>query len=430
MPDSYLNSTSSQSQHESEDLDWDVTPSQARKRRLGATTGTDPQPLKRTRPTEAHKTTSYHPEPKAPPGRSASSLRDFAQLHHDSQAYVSEWLESLPEARCRSGSNFFHSAALTQEPTRPVSEMGKPASTGPQRYRQDVGAGSVATSDLAGTPPTTSEPSFGRSLVADPSYRRTLTVNKISLRKNRDPKPAFVTGIVDRVRQGRNSPGPSLDEIRQDEGLQQLETNAVESDVEEYFRDHLFPRLNPADTLQRTVRMPMFKRTVPDSGSKQKVSTPKPDILYGYNQEQAFPQQDAQMNLMGIQMVANSRGLTYPFFAIEFKGDGPSGAGGFGVIRPVDTAAFSIAMNGTEARLFISWKHDDLHFYMAKVGAFLLQEPEQYREFRKHVLNIIDWGKTERLKQIQDSLDSLLEQGEQQASCAAKSPHYYLRSRR
>ena len=68
-------------------------------------------------------------------------------------------------------------------------------------------------------------------------------------------------------------------------------------------------------------------------------------------------------------------------------------------------------MNGTEARLYISWKHNELDYYTRKVKSFSLQDPEHYIEFRKHVRNIIDWGKGTRLKEIRNSLDTLLEEG-------------------
>lgn len=58
---------------------------------------------------------------------------------------------------------------------------------------------------------------------------------------------------------------------------------------------------------------------------------------------------------------------------------------------------------------------------MANVKSFLLQEPEHYIEFRKYVRNIIDWGKDKRLKEIRDSLDSLLEESRMGVSEAAKS---------
>ncbi|EJT69981.1 hypothetical protein GGTG_12158 [Gaeumannomyces tritici R3-111a-1] len=113
---------------------------QARKRRFGAIVGTDPRPLKRTRWTEAdtqqrgakdenakhaaHKATLQHPEPQAP-GKSTSFLRDFVgYLHREPHPFVSEWLESVPKARCRSDSYLFRLADLTRELRRPVSDMG------------------------------------------------------------------------------------------------------------------------------------------------------------------------------------------------------------------------------------------------------------------------------------------------------------------
>ena len=90
-------------------------------------------------------------------------------------------------------------------------------------------------------------------------------------------------------------------------------------------------------------------------------------------------------------------------------------------VQPIDSAAFSIAMSATEARLYISWKHDELKYYTRKVDSFLLQSPEHYLKFRKYVRNIIDWGKDKRLKEIRDSLDSLLEENRNTASQLAKS---------
>ena len=82
-------------------------------------------------------------------------------------------------------------------------------------------------------------------------------------------------------------------------------------------------------------------------------------------------------------MVANSQGLVYPFLAVEFKADGPSGSGSMWVatnqclggsascvniaeglnrqlrqcksdkVQPIGSTAFSIAMNGRGAILRI-----------------------------------------------------------------------------
>ena len=53
---------------------------------------------------------------------------------------------------------------------------------------------------------------------------------------------------------------------------------------------------------------------------------------------------------------------------------------------------------------------------MATIKRSLLQEPKHYVAFRKYVRNIIDWGKEIRLKEIQDSLVSLLEENWKTAS--------------
>ncbi|KAM0562322.1 hypothetical protein ACHAPJ_002009 [Fusarium lateritium] len=66
-------------------------------------------------------------------------------------------------------------------------------------------------------------------------------------------------------------------------------------------------------------------------------------------------------------------------------------------------------MNGTEARMYISWKQENL-FNIQKVRSFALQEPDHFLEFRKYVRNIIDWGRDERLRTIKAALDILVEE--------------------
>ena len=63
-------------------------------------------------------------------------------------------------------------------------------------------------------------------------------------------------------------------------------------------------------------------------------------------------------------------------------------------------------MNGTEARLFVAWKEDQ-DFIVQKIRSFLLQEADHFLQFRKYVLNIMDWGRNERLESIRSALDLL-----------------------
>ena len=295
-----------------------------------------------------------------------------------------------------------------------------------------------------------------KSLVKDPYYRDyNLAEHNIFLFSFGEEFPSDIAGLIDHVRRDRDSIGlPSAWDLKQDTiGLYNLENGTTESAVERYFTANILPALEPTDIVQHTINYPMAKHTVPGFGfgSNLTVSTPVPDMLFGYDRKRAFPQQQQQTRLrsMGNEMVANTQGLVYPFFVIEFKADGPGGSGSmwaatnqclggsascvnvaerlncqlrqYDEIQPMNSAAFSIAMNGTEARLFVSWKHNE-NYYMQKVDSFLLQKPNNYIEFCKYVRNILDWGKEQRLNEIRDSLDRLLlEESGQMASQRAKS---------
>ncbi|KAH7308331.1 hypothetical protein BKA65DRAFT_559814 [Rhexocercosporidium sp. MPI-PUGE-AT-0058] len=207
-----------------------------------------------------------------------------------------------------------------------------------------------------------------KSLIKDPYYRvANLTANNIYIRPFYEEFPEDIAGLIDH-----------------DIDLYDLEMGTVEGDVEKYFHTNIFLDPKLLDSLKRSNRLSMAKHIVLNVGSKLK-------------------------------------SLSYPFFVIEVKADGPSGAGSFDKVQPIDSAAFSIAMNATEARLYISWKYNGLKYYTRKVDSFLFQKSNDYVEFRKYVRNIIDWGKDQRLKEIQDLLDGLLEENRKTASQLAKS---------
>ncbi|RDL33272.1 uncharacterized protein BP5553_08711 [Venustampulla echinocandica] len=370
-------------------------------------------------------------------------------------SFVTQWVESASgsyrERHCRSDTLLDHSDGdpIPRRLTKSAPNMDyrrdadgfalppTPVSTRLQSHRADAEDDSqaswygplVAPSDISGASTSSSR----KSLVEDPSYRdMNLTANHIYIRPSYEQLPEHITSLVDQVRRNRDSPGPSLKQVLQDTRLAELEMGTAESKVE-------------------SDRLPMAKHAVPDFGSKLKVSTPVPDLLYGYSRTGAFHQQQAQFPSMGNEMVASSNGLVYPFFVIEFNADGPSGSGSLWVatnqclggsasciniaerlnrqlrqyknktVQPIESTAFSIAMNGTEARLYVSWKHDELKYYTRKVDSFLLQKPKDYIEFRKYVRNIIDWGKDKRLNEIRDSLNSLLEESRRTASQLARS---------
>ncbi|KAI1147879.1 hypothetical protein F4825DRAFT_436020 [Nemania diffusa] len=426
-------------------------PSQSTKRRLDTNLETPslPQP-KRAR---LSKTDLQQPAPKHP---RASFLEDHVELTDT----ISEWLESIGsdrEKRCRSDS-YLHASSddpISRNLTRSAPQMAYNRDADGYAVPPTPGlsygsfAPSIAPSDDTGA--TSGSGRSSRALVEDPYYRdQNLAFNHVYMRPRYEPFPEHIANVVDYARKKRDSLGPSPDDVYQDTALDALERRGLdEPEVEDYFRDRVFPKPGEEDDLRRSDRQPMSRHVVPNVGPQFRVSNPIPDMLYGYGRHHAFPGQQTQLISMGNEMngTANNQSLMYPFFVIEFKGNGEDlwvatnqclggSASCINIaerlndqlrkcksskVKPVDSTAFSIAMNGTEARLYVSWKHSDLDYYMQKVKSFLLQDPEHYIEFRKHVKNIIDWGKDKRLKEIRESLDTLLEESRKRTSEAAKS---------
>lgn len=159
----------------------------------------------------------------------------------------------------------------------------------------------------------------------DPNYRNlNLAANNIFIRPLYEPPPQHVTTVVEYMRRDRDSPGPSPEQLRQDTELNELFMGTGEPEVETYFKDNILPKPGALDSLKRSERQPMVEHSVPNTSSKFKVSTPVQDLPYGYNRGPAFPRQQAQLISMGAEPVANTAGLLYPFFVVEFSGDGGS----------------------------------------------------------------------------------------------------------
>ncbi|MCJ1461998.1 hypothetical protein MMC07_000598 [Pseudocyphellaria aurata] len=354
--------------------------------------------------------------------------------------FVTQWVESVSvsesyrERHCRSDSLLNHSDGdlISRRLTQSVPSMVKNrASTKSRSNVQSVGS-----SDAAGSDANTNKSE--KSLVLDPLYRsENLHYNHIFKRSKREKFPEHIRGLIDLVSRDRDSPEPSLD-IKQQDELEMLANGAGEPEVQSGFRDWIF--FDSRDALRRSERMRMWKHAVPSSGSEHKVSIPHPDMLFGYVRDLALPQHFSIKSLQR-EMTANSSHLAYPFLDVEFKGDGALWVatnqclGGAAScvnlterlndrlkgcknveIRTLNSAAFSVAMNGTEARLYISWKHDKRRYYLQEIMSFAVQQTEQYLQFRQYIRNIFDWGMDQRLQEIRDSLDKLIEENRKRAS--------------
>ncbi|KAI8660299.1 hypothetical protein NCS57_01006500 [Fusarium keratoplasticum] len=301
---------------------------------------------------------------------------------------------------------------LMAPPSRPGSGLPPTPSSYGRGGPSNVGPS--GSSARTGTPSGISA-SGGKtgSLVENPLYEDlNLAANNIYYRDRREPLPQHVANLVQRVQRERTSPTPSISDILADDGLAARERGAGEPTVEQYFQNNLVPQPPRNDPLKRSDKAPFQKHAVPNTGTQYRVSNPTPDVTSGYNLSAFNTAQKMQLGKTPNMSAMNNEGMCFPFFILEFKGDGPSSNGSL--------ASFSIAMNGTEARLFISWKQQDL-FNVQKVRSFALQEPDHFIEFRKYVRNIIDWGRDERLRSIQAALDTLIEEG-RKATLKARPP--------
>lgn len=320
-------------------------------------------------------------------------------------SFISNWLLSVSNDSTNSMSRF-DSDGFVIVPSRPSSR----SSHLPSR---------------SGHPDSVSSSHTSRRLIADFHYRRlNLAANHVFLRNSKYQLPDSVSTLVGEIKQDRDCPVLSPQRI---ERLEQIEMDVEEIEVQEFFLQTVFAD-RPGTNLKRTIGMPMVKKSVPNTSIQYRISTPTPDILFGY-EESSFKSMASQMLLLGRDPVANTPGTTFPFLNVEFKGDGPSGGGTFwectnqclggsacciNILQqlnkqakiPVDATTFSIAMTGTEARVFVSWK-EGVDYNTIKVKSFLLSEPDGFIGFQKVVLNIIDWGLGKRLRDIQTSLGSV-----------------------
>ncbi|KAI0505752.1 hypothetical protein F5B22DRAFT_495813 [Xylaria bambusicola] len=454
------------------------------KRRFDQISETDdlgPVPTKRARLAEIE---VQQPRPLRAKSPYVSFLQDFIDPIpniHTGSVFVSEWLESVGSDRqthCRSDSQLYYSAKSSISPrsTSSVPDMGTkrdadgfvvpptPDSTISPYSQEDEGENNYAscnepsldayTSSRITRDSQISKTSSGRGLIESPSYRwQNLADNNIYLHHPCDPLPEHIVKLIKMIRQDHGSTSLSLDDLKKDRGLYDLQLGATEPEVELYLRQNMFPRPGPRDILMRALRQPMVRQLVPNAGFKSKVSTPVPDILYGYNFAKAFVNKRSQLLASGVAVIpANHQGVIYPFFVVEFKGE-TCGSGSLWAAtnqclggsascvncseflnrqlresrsisdkcEPMDTAAFSVATNGTEARLHVSWKDNEQGYSMAIVDSFLLQRPEDFLELRKCVLNIIDWGMGKRLEHIRAHLDTLIEGSRQRTPETAQS---------
>ncbi|RSL85357.1 hypothetical protein CEP52_016171 [Fusarium oligoseptatum] len=343
------------------------------------------------------------------PGPEPPSVRLLQnQPANSKHKFILEWLESAGsnrDRRCRS-ENHLQPAADNPVPPR-LTRSALAMSHTPQA---DNGLKS-STPHLTATPSEANTPNASKatkspskkSPVEDQEYRSfNLFNNHIHYDRSYDPTPVPITELLETVRQTRGCPVLSEDEIRQDRQLEELSRGrASESTVKSYFLNHVFSDPGLSDLLIRSMKAHMYHVPNTDPDPEHRVSMPVPDALYGYTIDDTFPRQRRTLKK---GMLANSDGLLFPFLLVEFKGK--SGhlwvatnqcLGGSATCvnntemlndelgpdqSTINSAAFSIAIHNTDARLYVTWKDKDKQeYHMKDVGSYLLHVPEQSIKF-------------------------------------------------
>ncbi|OAP54691.1 hypothetical protein AYL99_11139 [Fonsecaea erecta] len=288
------------------------------------------------------------------------------------------------------------------------------------------------------------------SLVAIPGYREVnLATHGIHLRSMDETLPRHVKRLVSDMFKRRQSLEPDMKDTEGRRTLTDLtERNSAESQVAKELKRLIFQNSETEERVKglcQTVEgYLMRKEHLPTSSQPDfdnRLSQPKPDILYSYVFEAFTLNQQKQLNKMAqSEFTANNQRSIYPFFVVEFKGNAGLTTGSLWVgtnqclgataacikmveklnkyvegldtstLQPVDTTVFSIAMSGSEARLFVSWKEGDGQYITQQIEGLAVCRPDHYVRLHRFVRNVIDWGTGSRLAQIGAVLDYIQEE--------------------
>jgi hypothetical protein len=280
-------------------------------------------------------------------------------------------------------------------------------------------------------------------LFGNPSYRLdNLGRNGIYMRDMYEELPQHIQSLVEEMlfTVSHPWPEPTVEEIKNDRDLWHLRNiNGAEDEVINYIQRFIFTHPEQSQHLQGLSHQAQIfsirRRHIPRLlDHDYPISKPKPDILYGYARE-AFTL--AQRHLLRLNAADHNTNkytdVFYPFFVIQVKGDGPGPTAGslwvgenqcmggavtcinmadklnqsVPAMSAMETAVFSVVMDGSQARLFVSWKEGG-KYYTQLIKWLLVNDPEHHLQLRRFVRNVLAWGKGRRLAQLGAALDALM----------------------
>ncbi|KAM3560091.1 hypothetical protein MY1884_003129 [Beauveria asiatica] len=339
------------------------------------------------------------------------------------------------------------------------------------RFLQDLASQDFSQAYTAASRPVT--PSRGASYrtvgtpstssLVDAEHDRRLNLarhNGIRMRAPDSPLPSDLQALVESLDLQQPPPAPTAADENSNKMIQARNnylSKPLKTSIRPMFDGCIFPQPSIGNLLLRIDSLIMYKATVAikatladskklDEKARQysKLSTPVPDILYGYFIEGLTEEtQDLLTATLGDVSVVNTENMVLPFLIVEFKGDGGSmwscvnqclggSAACVNVGRRLNTklvtkdqnpsfnsAVFSIAMNQEHANLYVSWrpKSDPVaesdsaaesdppaEYYMQRIGLFATEDMHHHLILQRAVRKIIDWGMGSRLDEIRESL--------------------------
>ncbi|CAK7204261.1 hypothetical protein SEUCBS139899_007016 [Sporothrix eucalyptigena] len=315
--------------------------------------------------------------------------------------------------------------------------------------------------------------------LAEHAYYRDLSLNRnnMYILSGYCPQlPPQALGVVMRIQDSADVsldidgglPVPSLNSLARDPLLQAMPHGTKLPEVAWYFENKIFWAPTVDSGLERTTDVPMARRTLPDllpvrntdiavpAGRypMNAIATPKPSILYGYSLDMSFPHRRHRTQLHRLSLTAAASRdadgggtMWLPFFSVEFLGESSGGSlktatnrcmvNSATCVHMVETlkarlpedvcinsTAFSVAISGTEARLYVTWAEKAKSttsgtansgrpsYYMATIGTYVMQRPEDFVEVRRMFLRILDWARGPRLDAIRSGLSELADGSE------------------
>ncbi|KAF5003272.1 hypothetical protein FDECE_10172 [Fusarium decemcellulare] len=217
----------------------------------------------------------------------------------------------------------------------------------------------------------------------------------------------------------------SLDEegedIKSTSSLRQIEESSTPAMIMEYWR--ALPSERPAGPdLYCSENDALYRKWMPRVPGMETFGDPEPAMLYGYHLKQFGPSKVRRLKSLS-QAKVNNGGLLYPFLAVVIQDHDDSimkrshgaatdtclasssvcinvmqklrqdlKASGARCSSTTNDVAFSVAMNGTLARLYVTFVMDNGTYAMYNARSFLLQNPDHHLEFRTSMLHILEWG--------------------------------------